>query len=199
MKKILHLISSPNGDQSYSIKLGRAVVAKLQEANPGATVQEFNLIAQDYPHLDASHLKAFYTPPAQRSAEDEAAVRHSDAGISQLMEADFIVIGAPLYNFSIHSSLKAWIDHIARAGVTFKYGEQGPEGLVKGKKVYVAMASGGVYSEGAMQSYDFVAPYLKAVLGFLGMTDLKTFRVEGVSIPGIKEDALQKGLDSIVL
>jgi len=115
------------------------------------------------------------------------------------MAADVIVIGAPLWNFSIPSVLKAWIDHIARAGVTFKYSEAGAEGLVKGKTVYVAMASGGVYSSGPYQVYDFVSTYLKSVLGFMGMTDLKIFRAEGLTYPGQAEEALQKGLDSIAL
>jgi FMN-dependent NADH-azoreductase len=115
------------------------------------------------------------------------------------MDADVIVIDAPLYNFSIPSALKAWVDHIARAGVTFKYDENGPEGLVKGKKVYVALASGGIYSDGPMKGYDFAAPYLKSVLGFMGMTDFTVFRVEGVSYPNLKDTALQTAVDSIVL
>jgi FMN-dependent NADH-azoreductase len=115
------------------------------------------------------------------------------------MEADMIVIGAPLYNFGISSALKAWIDHIARAGLTFHYTEHGSEGLVKGKKVYLAIAMGGVYSEGPMQAYDFVTPYLKAVLGFIGMTDITVFRAEGTAIPGLKETALEKAIAAIRL
>jgi len=99
----------------------------------------------------------------------------------------------------VHSALKAWIDHVARAGVTFRYTEHGPEGLIKGKKVYIAMSAGGVYSEGPYQPYDFVTPYLKAVLGFMGMTDLTIYRAEGVNIPGIKEYALEKAIDSIAV
>jgi FMN-dependent NADH-azoreductase len=94
--------------------------------------------------------------------------------------------------------LKAWIDQIVRAGLTFRYGANGqPEGLIKGKKVYLAIASGGVYSDGPMKAYDFVEPYLRGVLGFLGMTDVSTFRVEGTSVPGIKETALAKGVESV--
>jgi FMN-dependent NADH-azoreductase len=109
------------------------------------------------------------------------------------------VIGAPLYNFGIHSALKAWIDHIARAGVTFKYDENGPEGLIKGKKVYLAVSSGAIYSTGPMQSFYFVVPYLKAVLGFIGLTDMTVFRVEGSSMPGMQDSALEKGISSIYL
>lgn len=199
MKRILHLISSPRGDESLSIKLANAVILKLREQYPGSSVEEVNLIETDVPHLNTAHLRSFFTPAEQLTAEDQDAIRYSDAAISQLMAADIIVIGAPLYNFGIHSALKAWIDHIARAGKTFSYSEQGAEGLVKGKKVYVAMSSGAVYSEGFYQAYDFVSTYLKAVLGFLGMTDLSLFRVEGVNMPGLKDHALDKAIESIVL
>ena len=106
-------------------------------------------------------------------------------------------IGAPLINYTIHSSLKAWIDHITRAGITFEYGENALVGMVTGKKVYVAMSSGGVYSEGAGKANDFVAPYLKAFLGFLGMTDLTVFLAEGLKVVGVKEHAMEKAIDSI--
>jgi FMN-dependent NADH-azoreductase len=199
MKTILHLISSPRQESSFSIKLGRAIVAQLQDKYPDSVVNEVNLIQENFPHLDAAHLQSFYTPKESLTAADLEAIRYSDHAINQLFEADFIVIGAPLYNFSIHSALKAWIDHIARAGLTFRYSENGPEGLVKDKKVYIAMSAGGVYSEGPYQPYDFVAPYLKAVLGFMGMTDLTIYRAEGVNIPELKEHALDKAIDSIAL
>ena len=199
MKRILHLISSPRGPQSLSIKLAEATISKIQQQYPGSTVDTVNLIETNVPHLDTAHLRSFYTPEEQLTPEDQDAIYYSDQAISQLIAADIIVIGAPLYNFGIHSSLKAWIDHIARAGKTFSYGEQGPEGLVKNKKVYIAMSSGAVYSEGLYKTYDFVSGYLTSVLGFLGMTDLTVFRVEGVNISGIKENALDKAIESIVL
>jgi FMN-dependent NADH-azoreductase len=199
MKRILHLISSPRGDESFSIKLANAILLKLQDQYPGSSVEEVNLIKSNVPHLDTAHLRSFFTPAEQLTAEDQDAIRYSDTAIAQLMAADIIVIGAPLYNFGIHSSLKAWIDHIARAGKTFTYSEQGPEGLVKGKKVYVAMSSGAVYSEGLYQPYDFVSTYLKAALGFLGMTDQTLVRAEGLNIPGLKEHALEKAIESISL
>ena len=199
MKRILHLISSPRGPESLSIKLAEATITKIQQQYPGSTVDTVNLIETNVPHLDTAHLRSFYTPEEQLTPEDQDAIHYSDEAISQLIAADIIVIGAPLYNFGIHSSLKAWIDHIARAGKTFSYGEQGPEGLVKNKKVYIAMSSGAVYSEGLYKTYDFVSGYLTSVLGFLGMTDLTVFRVEGVNISGIKENALDKAIESIVL
>ncbi len=197
MKKILHIISSPRGEASFSIKLGHAIIQKIQAAYPGSTVKEVDLVKKQFPHLEESHLVSFFTPPANRTPENTAAIKHSDDAIGEILDADIIVIGAPLYNFSIHSTLKAWFDHIARAGVTFKYDENGVEGLIKGKKVYIAMSSGGIYSEGPMQSYDFVSPYLKIILGHIGMTDVTVFRAEGTSLPGIQDTALEKGIDSI--
>lgn len=199
MKTILHLISSPRQESSFSIKLGRAIIEQLQEKHPDSTVNEVNLIQENFPHLDAPHLQSFFTPKENLTAEDLEAIRYSDQALSDLFEADFIIIGAPLYNFSIHSALKAWIDHIARAGITFRYTENGPEGLVKGKKVYIAMSAGGVYSEGPYQPFDFVTPYLKTVLGFMGMTDIAVYRAEGVNIPELKEHALARAIESIAV
>jgi len=161
MKKILHIISSPRGAASFSIKLGNAIIEKIQAAYPGSTVEEYNLVKKQFPHLEEAHLTSFYTPAEARTPENLTAIKHSEEAIGKILDADIIVIGAPLYNFGIPSTLKAWIDHIARAGVTFKYDENGPEGLIKGKKVYVALAAGAVYSEGPMQSYNYVEPYLK--------------------------------------
>ncbi len=196
---ILNVISSPRGTDSNSIKLGDAIVEKLQAANPGSTVTVRDLATSPFPHLEEAKLKSLFTPAPDRTAEQQAAARHSDDAIAEIQAADVIIIGAPLYNFGIPSTLKAWVDHIARAGVTFKYVDNAPQGMVTGKKVYVAMASGGVYSEGPAAGYDFVAPYLKAVLGFLGMTDVTVYRVEGTAIPGQAEIALQKGIDSIAV
>jgi len=197
MKRILHLISSLQGKQSYSIKLGQTIVEKIQEKYPGSTLEEVNLVDIEIPHLNPSVLRTFFIPEDQLTEEEKESIRFSDKVVQQLLAADIIVIGAPLYNFTIHTALKAWIDHITRAGITFGYGENGPIGMVTGKKVYVAMSSGGVYSEGPGKVNDFVAPYLKGFLGFLGMTDLTVFRAEGLKVPGIKEHAMQKAVDSI--
>jgi FMN-dependent NADH-azoreductase len=102
-----------------------------------------------------------------------------------------------MYNFAIHSALKAWINHIVRKDLTFSYSEKGLEGLVKGKKVYLIEATGWVYSEGPTKGQDFVEPYLKWILGFIGLTDITTLRVEGTSIPGIKEQAMEKAVGAI--
>lgn len=199
MKKILHIISSPRGEASLSIKLGNAVIEKIKADYPGSTVKENNLVTQHFPHLEEAHINSFFTPPDSRDAAGIEAVKHSDEAIQEIIDADIIVIGAPLYNFSIHSSLKAWIDHIVRAGVTFKYDANGPDGLIKGKKVYIALSSGGIYSEGPMKPLDFVEPYLKHILSFIGLTDITVFRVEGSSIPVVQDTALEKGINSIHL
>lgn len=196
---ILNIISSPRKGASASIQLANGILDKLQAAHPGSNVVTHDLATNPFPHLEEAKLQSFFTPAESRTPEQAAAAKHSDDAIQEIKDADVIVIGAPLYNFSIPSTLKAWIDHIARAGITFRYTEKGPEGLITGKKVYVAMSSGGIYSEGAYAGYDFVAPYLKAVLGFLGMTDLTVVRAEGVSIPGVQDTAVQKGLDSVTI
>ena len=194
---ILNVISSPRGGESVSIKLADGIIEQLQAANPGSTVTTRDLATHPFPHLEAAKLQSLFTPAPDRTPEQREAAKHSDDAIAEVMAADVIVIGAPLYNFSISSTLKAWIDHIARRGITFKYVDNKPQGLVTGKKVYVAMASGGIYSEGPAAGYDFVAPYLKAVLGFLGMTDVTVVRAEGIAIPGVQDKALEKALDSV--
>ncbi|MGY3212248.1 FMN-dependent NADH-azoreductase [Mucilaginibacter sp. HD30] len=199
MKKILHIISSPRGEASFSIKLGNAIVEKIKKAHPGSAVTEVNLDQQNFPHLEEAHITSFFTPVESRSVALQEAVKHSDEAINAIQEADIIVIGAPMYNYSIPSSLKAWLDHIIRAGVTFRYDANGLHGLLENKKVYIAESTGGIYSEGPMQGNDFVAPYLKTVLGHIGLTDLTVFRVEGTSLPNVKDIALEKGIASIHL
>lgn len=196
MKHILHLKSSILGAASYSNKLGNTIVEKIQDKYPGSKLEELDLVDTKIPHLTPEAFRAMFIPGDQQAEEKELA-RLSDDLVKQLFAADIIVIGAPLINFTIHSALKAWIDHITRPGITFGYGENGPIGKVTGKKVYVAMSSGGVYSEGRGKANDFVAPYLKAFLGFLGMTNLTVFRAEGLKVPGVMEHAMQKAIESI--
>lgn len=197
MKRVLHLISSIQGKESYSIKLGQAIIEKIQEKYPGSTFEELNLVDIDIPHLNPAVLRTFFIPGDQLTEEEKNSISFSDELVKQLLATDIIVIGAPLYNFTIHTSLKAWIDHITRAGITFGYSETGPVGKVTGKKIYVAMSSGGVYSEGPGKANDFVAPYLQAFLGLLGMTDQTVFRAEGLKVPGVKDNAMKKAIDSI--
>ncbi len=197
MKHILHLKSSILGKESSSIKLGNAIVEKIQTKYPGSTLEELNLVDIEIPHLSPAVFRTFFIPGDQLTKDEKESIRFSDEVVKQLFAADIIVIGAPLYNFTIHTALKSWIDYITRPGITFGYGENGPVGKITGKKVYVAMSSGGVYSEGPGKANDFVAPYLKSFLGLLGMTDLTVFRAEGLKVQGVKEHAMEKAINSI--
>jgi len=199
MKKILEIISSARGSASNSTQLTNTIIEKLKAQYPGSTVTQRDLVQKKYPHLEESHLTAFFAPPENESEAYKTAIQHSNEAIAELEAADIIVIGVPIYNFHIPSALKAWIDHVVRAGKTFSYGNGQPEGLLKNKKVYLAIASGGVYSEGPMKAMDFAEPYLKWIFGFIGVHDVTTFRVEGVSSPALRETALQKGQESVVV
>jgi len=164
---ILHITSSIRGDASESTRVTQQIVDKLVAANPGATIVRRDLGAAPVPLLDGAALGALFTPGEQRTAAQLARVEQDDALILELQAADVIVLGAPMYNFSMPVQLKSWFDAIARAGVTFRYTETGPEGLLKNKKVYVAAARGGVYEE----AQDPQVPQMRALLGFLGLSD----------------------------
>jgi FMN-dependent NADH-azoreductase len=197
--KILHIISSPRGEDSISIKLGNAIVDKLKEVNPESEVTVRNVAKNPYPHIDQSHIKAFFATPEQFNSEDAEAAKYSDEAIGQVLDSDVIVIGAPMYNYGIHSSLKVWIDHIVRVQKTVSFSESGSQGLINGKKLYVAMTTGAVFTEGYYQPFDFIEPYLRAVFSLIGITDVTVYRAEGLNIPGVKENALDKALESIVI
>lgn len=164
---ILQLNSSLRGAQSESIRVANAITAKLLAANPGATVKVRDLVADKHPILDEATLGALFTPADQRTPEQAARVAKDDALIAEAQAADVIVMGAPMYNFAMPVQLKGWFDAVARAGVTFRYTEAGPEGLLKNKKVYVAAARGGVYPQGS----DPQVPQIVTLLNFLGLTD----------------------------
>lgn len=199
MSKILNIISSPRGEASNSIKLANAIVERLREADPAAAVQVRDLTSAPFPHLEEAHLNAFFTPAEKHTDANKEAIHHSNEAIQEIMDADVIVIGAPMYNFGVPSVLKAWFDHIGRAGITFKYTAEGPVGLVTGKKVYLAVATGGVYSSGDAMAYDFLTPYVKTFLAFIGITDVTVVRAEGFAVAELQGAALDKGIDSIVL
>jgi FMN-dependent NADH-azoreductase len=164
---ILQLNSSLRGAQSESIRVANAITAKLLAANPSAQVKVRDLVADKHPVLDEATLGALFTPADKRTPEQAARVALDDALIAEVQAADVIVMGAPMYNFAMPVQLKGWFDAIARAGVTFRYTEAGPEGLLKNKKVYVAAARGGVYPAEA----DPQVPQLVTLLNFLGLKD----------------------------
>lgn len=196
-QKILRIITSTNGDTSFSNQLSNAVIEKLTAGNPETEVKTLDLTKTPLPYLTNSHISAVYAPEETHTPEQKEALKYSNEAIKTLLESDVIVIGVPLYNFGIPAVLKGWIDQIARAGKTFSYSAEGPKGLVTDKKVYLSIASGAIFSEGPYKSYDFSESYLRAVFGFLGMTDVTTFRIEGTAIPDFAENALPKALSSV--
>ncbi|AXY75338.1 FMN-dependent NADH-azoreductase [Paraflavitalea soli] len=199
MKNILHVTSSPRGEHSHSIRLANRIIDRLTARYPGSNVHINDTVAKNYIHLNAIHPVAYKTPESEHSPEQKETLYSSDLAVKELIQADIIVISIALYNFNIPSALKAWIDHVVRAGKTFSYQSGQAEGLLKGKKVYLAIASNGVYSDGPMKPYDFGEPYLRFILSFMGLTDITTYRVEGAGIPGIMETALEKGLESVAV
>jgi FMN-dependent NADH-azoreductase len=181
MPRILFIASSPRGADSLSTKVGQALVERLAAA-AGAAVIRRDLDAEKLPHLDVALIRAQATAPEARSAEQRAALALSDTLVGELMAADVVVIASAMINFAVTSTLKAWIDYVTRAGVTFRYSDDGkPEGLLTAKKVYLVEARGGVYSQGPQKAADFQEPYLRHMLGFLGMTDIEAIPVEGIA------------------
>ncbi|KQO22876.1 FMN-dependent NADH-azoreductase [Flavobacterium sp. Leaf82] len=196
-KKILNIITSIKGDASFSNQLSNAILEKLKAEYRETQVETLDLSKTPLPYLNAVDISAFYTPADQHSEAQKEALKYSDAATKEVIEADIIVIGVPLYNFGIPAVLKGWIDQVARAGKTFSYDENGPKGLLTDKKVFLSIASGAIFSEGPYKSYDFSETYLRTVLGFLGITDVTTFRVEGTAIPDFAENALPKALTAV--
>ncbi|GLQ97544.1 FMN-dependent NADH-azoreductase [Dyella mobilis] len=168
--KLLHLDASSLGQHSVSRALTAAVVAQITRETPDLSVTYRDLTAQPLPH---------WTPVVDAQSE---AAKLGEAIMDEFLAADIVVIGAPMYNFSIPSQLKAWIDRIAVAGKTFSYTESGPKGLVSGKRLIVASSRGGVYSTGPAAAMDFQESYLRTVFGFLGVTDIEFIRAEGVNM-----------------
>jgi len=183
--KLLHLDSSVLGDQSVSRELTAAIVARWQTQVRGLEVQSRDLATDPLPHLSGATL----------AGSDELDAARGEAVLQQFLDADVVVIGAPMYNFGIPSSLKAWIDRIAVRERTFRYTESGPQGLAGGKRVVLALAAGGPHQG---QPSDFVEPYLRQVFGFLGVADLEVVRADGVGLsPEHREAAIANALASI--
>lgn len=180
--KLLHIDSSALGDGSVSRQLTASVVAGWREARPDVQVVYRDLAANPPPHFSPALVGALFGKPEDLNDAQRADLALSEELVSEFLAADVVVIGAPMYNFSIPSQLKAWIDRIAQKGRTFAYTEKGPVGLAGGKQVTIASSRGGIYSAGAAAALDFQEAYLRGVLGFLGVTDVTTVRAEGVNI-----------------
>lgn len=177
MASVLVLNSSASGPDSVSRQLVQATVDQLRGKNPGLSVVERDLGADPVPHLSIATTAALRAGETATAAQVEARA-FSDALIAELKAADTVVIGAPMYNFGIPSTLKTWFDYVLRAGLTFKYSEAGPEGLVTGKRAIVVLSRGGLYSSGPAQPMDSQEPHLRTMLGFMGITDVTFIRAE---------------------
>ena len=187
---ILQINSSARRDASHSTRLASRVVERLRESAPESTLTVRDLNNAPHPVLDEAALGALFTPAGQRTPEQAARVALDDALIAEIQAADVVVLGVPMYNFGVPAQLKNWIDAISRAGVTFRYTEKGPEGLLKGKKVYVALTRGGQYRN---TPSDTQVPYLKTIFTFLGLTDVQFVYAEGLAMGA---DAERNGIAS---
>jgi FMN-dependent NADH-azoreductase len=196
MTNLLQINASLNNGNGQSSQLANRFVAAFHKRRPEAKIVVRDVAAAEpVPHLNAERFGAFITQPEDRTAAQRAVVAYSDILINELKQADVIALGLPMYNFGLPSQLKAYFDHIARVGVTFKYTEQGPVGLLTGKKVYVFAARGGVYVGTPM---DTQTSYVRDFLRFLGMTDVEFVYAEGLAIsPESKEAGLAKALAEI--
>ena len=179
MKTLLQIKSSIFSDGGQSSRLAERFVAAWRASNPGGKVIVRDLASDPVPHLDAARFGAFLAKPEERTPAQQAVVDYSDALIGELKRADVVVLGLPMYNFGVPSTLKAYFDHVARVGETFKYTEKGPVGLLTGKKVYVFAARGGMY---AGTPNDTQTPFIRIFLSFLGMSDIEFVYAEGLAI-----------------
>ncbi len=200
--QILIVSASPRGSNSASRTTAQALEARLRQEFPDAKYVYRDLAEDRLPHLDSSTLKAIASKDEKEVEENRAAGRLSDALTGELLASDLLVIATPTWNFGIPSLLKAWIDLVVRAGKTFRYTEAGVEGLAIGKKAILVIASGGVFSDGPWKPWDYVEPYLRQILKFIGIEDVQTVRVEGLNIPTLADAAIpnaEKAVGELVL
>jgi FMN-dependent NADH-azoreductase len=188
MRKLLQLNSSLFQTGGQSSQLGDAYVERWLNDNPDGQVNRRDLAAEPVPHLNLARFQAFTTPESERTPEQRDVAAYSDRLIAELQEADVIVLGIPMYNFSVPSTLSSYFDHVARAGVTFRYTPEGPEGLLTNKKAVVFITRGGIYGEDHAQSN-----YVRQFLGFIGIQDVEMIHAEGLAVG---EESKQRALDS---
>lgn len=181
MSRVLVIESSARQQGSVSRELTQQFIANWQAANPADQIQVRDLAANPVPHLDATLLGGWMTPAEQQSDAEKAAAARSNELTDELLAADVLVLAAPMYNFAIPSTLKAWLDHVLRAGVTFKYTETGPQGLLNGKRAFVLTARGGIYAGSGL---DHQEPYLRQALAFIGIHDVQFINAEGLNLGG---------------
>jgi FMN-dependent NADH-azoreductase len=186
--KVLRVDSSARSDGSMSRRVADELIEQLREREGAVQVRVRDLTVEAPSFVDADWVDANFTPPEQRNGEQKVALAESDALVAELMAADVLVIGVPIYNFGIPAVLKAWVDMVARARLTFRYSENGPVGLLKGKRAYLAVASGGTAVGSEM---DFATGYLRHVLGFLGIDDVHIVAADRLMARG-EEESVRK-------
>ncbi|RFB81426.1 FMN-dependent NADH-azoreductase [Methylovirgula sp. 4M-Z18] len=193
MKQILMIEVSPRGNDSASRAVAATLAAWCKKVYPSTKLVRRDLADAHLPHLDDLTLRAISTKDAAESERLKEAARQSDELTNELLQSDLLVIATPMWNFGIPSVLKAWIDLVVRPGRTFQYTGDGVLGLAQDKKAILVLASGGVYTEGPWRSWDFVEPYLRQILGFIGVRDVQTIRAQGTNVPALAIDAVQNG------
>lgn len=181
MKKVLVVHSSPLGSHSLSRQVTEKFLKRYASSNVGSEFVSRDLVSTPLPHISGALVEAMFTPFERRTSEMTSALTLAHKLVDELKAADDIIISTPMYNYTVPSSLKAWIDHIVLPSTTFKFGPEGREGLLKGKKAYVICATGDVYSSGPRMKEDFLTPYLKHILGFIGIHDVQVIAIEGVA------------------
>ncbi len=179
MTTILQINASIFGDDGQSSQLADAFVQRWREAEPDARLIRHDFAEKPVPHLTAARFKAALTPVAERSGVQAREAAIADRLVDELLAADVLVIGLPMYNFNVPSTLKAWFDHVARAGTTFRYTENGPQGLLENRRAYLLTARGGQY---AGTENDLQTPYVRFFLGFLGITEVEFVHAEGLAM-----------------
>jgi FMN-dependent NADH-azoreductase len=189
MSRVLIIESSARQPDSVSRQLTQTFIKQWQAAHPADQITVRDLAVTPVPHLDSNLLGGWMKPAEQRNEIEEASLQRSNELTDELLAADVLVMAAPMYNFAIPSTLKAWLDHVLRAGVTFKYTATGPQGLLNGKRAYVLTARGGIY---AGSTADHQEPYLRQVMGFIGIHDVEFIHAEGMNLGG---DFQEKGLN----
>jgi len=188
MSRVLIIESSARQQDSVSRQLTQTFISQWQTAHPNDQITVRDLAVNPVPHLDINLLGGWMKPAEQRSDIEQASLERSNQLTDELLAADVLVMAAPMYNFAIPSTLKAWLDHVLRAGVTFKYTDTGPQGLLSGKRAYVLTARGGIY---AGSTADHQEPYLRQVMAFIGIHDVTFIHAEGMNLGG---DFQEKGL-----
>ena len=189
MSRVLIIESSARQQDSVSRQLTQTFISQWQTAHPNDQITVRDLAVNPVPHLDINLLGGWMKPAGQRSDIEESSLERSNQLTDELLAADVLVMAAPMYNFAIPSTLKAWLDHVLRAGVTFKYTDTGPQGLLSGKRAYVLTARGGIY---AGSTADHQEPYLRQVMAFIGIHDVTFIHAEGMNLGG---DFHEKGLN----